>query len=160
MSYYKRVLGIPLTDTDRYERVAAAVVLAKRKELTNETMDKFNFDEAKRFGIDTTAIYKARPDLAKKLKMTKEEVMNKITPGKFWEDVQKEALQDPEIALRSVLDVKRFNRMSQNLKPDYKRELKNTLLTMPLAPIPLTPNQQNNLNTALHALQYRAEWQV
>jgi hypothetical protein len=152
-----RIIQRPaLTADDRYVRAEAIEVLAKRKHLNIKAKQAEQyFPEAQRLGANISTIYKARPDLApffqirdqqtKKMRqMTVDEAMQRITPGDFWQNVQKESYTFPapagqllahgqttltseqentlNVILSAIMDERKFNEMTRKMRPDMKRQ--------------------------------------
>jgi hypothetical protein len=171
-----RISRRPLTRSDRYQRAIGIEELARRKDLQDVEADKY-IREAQEWGANIKAIYQARPDKASLLidpqtgrSMTVKQIMDKIMPGDFWRNVQKEAIsirpgmtpqqisQVYEVVLHAALDERKFVQMTRHMKPDLKREFKNTFLSAP--PRPLTPQQQNIIRRRITQLSTDPEWQV
>jgi hypothetical protein len=151
-------------------RAMGIETLAKRKELSDET--KAYIGKAQKEGANVKAIYMARPDFApflttidpttkKSRSITKQEVMNKIEPTELVKNIQKEALDDADIAIEAALDERKFIQMSRHLKPEAKTIFKRTMLNPQKTPSrPLTANETTVIKKRINQLSNNAEWRI
>lgn len=127
----------PLTSQKQYERAAAVELLAKRKELnlTPKQAEKL-LPDAQRYGANIKTIAQARPDIAsyltetdpatgKQAPMSIRGVMDKMTPGDFGKNVQKEALQNYHVAFEATLDENKFKKIA-GMQVEHKQAFLNT----------------------------------
>ncbi len=138
----QRTKMVATTQQQRYDRAAAIELLAKRKALDlTPAQLKQALPEAQRYGADVNAILKARPDYARHLTkidpvtnkpvpMTIKDAMDKITPGDFVKNVQKDAFKNRTVAYLTAKDVGKngkFEQLGHKASKSTKKEFKAAL---------------------------------
>lgn len=155
----KAIQTRPITYEDKLKQARLFEILSERKQLTDT--ERRYFQAARQMGVDVNEVLKRRPDWAADVGKTIEEVISNIEPEDFRKNIQKEALQNPEVTLHFAMDPSKFEEMEKKGSVELRRTIKNVITTNPyFSPATLTPQQWNEILKRAARMSTNPRWQV